>query len=168
MRRFKGLLWAATLLIAIVVLGGCASQCGAPGAGFGSSGGPRGGGPAGGARHAPTGPSVDEIIQELALTEERTPEVRGVLEASADERSEIMARHAGARGPGAFEEVREELEDLRARTETMLAPLLTDEQMARYRQIIDRAEAEREQMVEDMKTRGPGGRGRGMGRRPGP
>jgi hypothetical protein len=116
----------------------------------------------------PPGPSVDEIVRELELDdEEHVAQVRGVLEASEDERSGIMASHAGSRDPAAFEEVREELEDVRARTEAMLEPLLTDEQMARYRQIIDRAEAERERMMEEMKSRGPGGRGRGMGRRPG-
>jgi hypothetical protein len=117
----------------------------------------------------PAGPSVDEILGELELDDdEKTAQVRGVLEASEGERSEILASHAGGRGPGAFDEVREGLDGLRARTETMLEPLLTDEQMARYRQIIDRAEEERERMTEEMKGRGPRGRGRGMGRPPGP
>ena len=110
---------------------------------------------------------LDQIIQELSLSDEQTPVVRGILEASEDERSEIVAKRAGTRGPGASGEAREELDDLRARTEAMLKPLLTDEQMGRYRQIIDRAEAEREQMMEEMRARGPAGPGRGRGRRPG-
>jgi hypothetical protein len=151
--RLAAVAWPA---IAAAVLAGCAS-----------TGGPYDRGPGGGAPRIPAGPSVDEIIQDLELTEDQMPEVRGVLQASEDERSEIMAKHAGARGPGGFEALREELDDLRARTETMLEPLLTDEQMERYRLIVERAEAERARMEEEARARPPGGPGGGRGGPPG-
>jgi len=49
----------------------------------------------------------------------------------------------------------------------MLEPLLSEEQMARYREIVERAEAERERMQGEMRERRPMGPGDGMGRPPG-
>lgn len=156
MTQVRGLTLIGALVLAAAIFGGCASSGRSYGHAFGGEP-PR----------TPMGPSVDEIIQELELAEEPAAEVRGVLEASEDERWEIMAKPSGTRGPSAFDEVREELDDLRARTEMMLEPLLTDEQMARYRQIVDLAEAERERMAEEMKAGRPMGPGGGTGRRPG-
>lgn len=144
------------MVIAASLIAGCGGTGGSYGPGFGGGRGP-----------APTGPSVDEIVAMLELTEERAAEVRGVLEASEDERAEIMAKHAGTRGPAAFEEAREEFDSLRARTEAILGPLLTEEQMARYQEIIDQAEAERERAREEMRSGRPRGPGGGMGRPPG-
>jgi hypothetical protein len=155
MKKLRSFSLIGTLLIAIVVVSGCASNAGSYGRG---SGGPR---------RMPMGPTVDEIIVELELAEEQAAQVRGVLEACEDERSEIMAKHAGSRGPAAFEDAHAELDGLRARTEVMLEPLLTGEQMALYCRIIDRAEAERERMAEEMKARRGMGRAGGRAGRPG-
>jgi hypothetical protein len=144
------------MVLAASLIAGCSGTGGSYGPGLG---GRRG--------HVPGGPSVDEIVAKLELSEERGAEVRGVLEASEDERAEIMSKHAGARGRAAFEEAREELDSLRARTEVMLEPLLTDEQMARYREIIDQAEAERERAREETRSGRPRGPGGGLGRPPG-
>jgi hypothetical protein len=144
------------MVLAASLISGCGGTGGSYGPGFRGGRGP-----------GPTGPSVDEIVAKLELSEERAAEVRGVLEASEEERAEIMAKHAGTRGPAAFGEAREELDSLRARTKAILKPLLTEEQMARYREIVDQAEAERERAREEIRSGGPGGPGGGMGRPPG-
>jgi hypothetical protein len=174
MMRLTRLVRISVPILSIVVLAGCAASTGSRGdtlrtgsRGDAAHAGPLRHGRGGRPPAAPAFPSVDEIIEELVLSDDQVPEVRGVLEASEDERAEMMARHAGSRGPGAFEEVREELDGLRARTEIMLAPLLTDEQMGRYRRIVERAEAEREWIADDMKARRPEGPGAARGRPPG-
>lgn len=156
MARFRLFTRVAASVLAAATLAGCASSDG-----FHRPG------PGGGRPPEQIGPSVDEIVAELALSPERAAEVRGVLEASEDERDAIMAKHAGARGPDALDAAGEELENLRARTEAMLEPLLTEEQMARYREIVDEARAERERAMEERRARGPAGPRRGTGRPPG-
>ena len=85
MTGLRRLWWIGSLLVLAATLVGCAPNGGAYG----------GRGLAGRPGRMPPGPSVDEIIEELELAEAETPEIRGVLQASEDERSEIMAKHTG-------------------------------------------------------------------------
>ncbi len=148
---------AAAMLAAVVALPGCATE---------SNRGPPEGG-RGGAMRPPPGPSVYEIITRLELEPEQLPAVRTVLERAEDEREdieeEILSQMSDRPDPSMMGVVREKMEGLRARTEADLSELLTYEQMAEYREMMDEAASRRrEAMKPQMSGRrrgGPGGNG---------
>jgi hypothetical protein len=147
------------MLAAAVMLPGCAPE---------SNGGFERGSP-GGAMRPPPGPSVYEIITRLELEPEQLPAVRAVLERAEDEREEIQeemfSQMSGGPDPSVAGSLREKMGDARARTESDLSELLTYEQMAEYRKMMDEAARRRESMQPQMGARRGGGRnGKGGGR----
>jgi len=144
----------ALVLTAQVAVTGCAS---------GTNGGRPAGGP-GGEMQPHRGPSVYEIITQLDLEPEQMPAVRAALEAAEKERDEIFAGTRpgtdGRRDPSTMDDVRATMDDLTRRTEDRLAELLTAEQMAKYREILHKAELRREQMRTQMSGIPGGARGR--------
>ena len=143
---------AVAMLAAIVTLPGCAPE---------SNGGFQQGG-RGGAMRPPPGPSVYEIITRLELEPEQLPAVRTVLERAEDEREEIQeemfSQRSGGPDPAVPGSLREKMGDARARTEADLSELLTYEQMAEYRKMMDEADRRRDGMQTQMGAR-RGGRG---------
>ena len=149
-----GLVMALTFSL---VATGCASDT--------NSSYPRGApGARGGQMQAPQGPGVYEIITALELEPEQLPTVRAVLEDAEDAREEAFANMRPGSGerpdPSAMGAMREKMDALREDTETRLAELLTTEQMARYRVMMQEAEQQRQQMRPEAGGRG-GGRGGG-------
>ncbi len=143
----------AAMLAAVVAMPGCATESNG---GFQDGG--RGGAP-------PPGPSVYEIITRLELEPEQLPAVRAVLERAEDEREDIqeemLSQMSDRPDPSAMGAVREKMDDVRARTEDDLSELLTYEQMAEYREMMDEADRRRDAMRSEMSGRRGGGGGRG-------
>jgi hypothetical protein len=141
----------AAMLAAVVVLPGCATE---------SNGGFRDGG---GAMRPPPGPSVYEVITRLELEPEQLPAVRSVLERAEDEREDIQeemfSRMSDGPDPSVAGLMREKMYDVRMRTEDDLSELLTYEQMAEYREMMDEAIRQRDAMKHEMGGRPGGGRG---------
>lgn len=79
------------------------------------------------------GPDLDrqmtELTEVLELTDEQTVEVRAVLEVQAEKRREMFA--GGPRGDR--EAMRAAMMELQEETATMLAEILSEEQMEKYR-----------------------------------
>lgn len=138
---------------AVVVLSGCASQS--------NDDFQRGG--RDGAMRPPPGPGVYEIITRLELEPEQLPAVRAVLESAEDEREDIQqemsSQMSGRPDPSAMASVRARMDDVRERTEDDLSELLTGEQMAEYRKMMDEADRRRDAMRSQMGGRPGGGRG---------
>ena len=150
------LVLGAAVLATAVALPGCAPE---------SNGGFQQGG-RGGAMRPPPGPSVYEIITRLELEPEQLPAVRVVLERAEDEREgiqeEMLSQMSGGAAPSMMGVVREKMEGARARAESDLSELLTYEQMAEYREIMDEAASrQREAMRSQMGARRGGSGGRG-------
>ncbi len=146
----------AAMLAAAVVLPGCATETNGA---FEQS-------DRGGAKRPPPGPSVYEIITRLELEPEQLPAVRAVLERAEDEREgiqeEMLSQMSGRPDPSTMGVVQEKMQGARARAENDLSELLTYEQMAEYRKIMDEAASrQREGMRPQMGGRrgGRGGRG---------
>ena len=155
----SSLVVVATMLAAAVALPGCAPESNG---GFQQSG-------RGGAMRPPPGPSVYEIITRLELEPEQLPAVRAVLERAEDQREEMQeemfSEMSGSPDPSAMGSVREKMDEARARTEGDLSELLTSEQMAEYRKMMDEADRRRDAMQPQMGGRRGGGRGgKGGGR----
>ena len=149
----------AAMLAAVMALPGCATE---------SNGGFEQG-RRGGAMRPPPGPSVYEIITRLELEPEQLPAVRAVLERAEDEREDIqkemLYQMSDRPDPSTMGSVREKMEEARARTEGDLSELLTYEQMAEYRKMMDEAERRRADMSSLSSGRRGGGRGgKGAGR----
>ncbi|MCK4408479.1 MAG: hypothetical protein KAW67_00240 [Candidatus Eisenbacteria sp.] len=153
------LVFVAATLAAAVALPGCAPE---------SNGGLSQGG-RGGAMRPPPGPSVYEIITRLELEPEQLPAVRAVLERAEDElegiQEEMLSQMSGRPDPSMMASVREKMEEARTRTEDGLSELLTYEQMAEYRKMMDEADRQRDSMRPRLGGRPGGGRGgKGGGR----
>ena len=157
MQRRRGLTWTAlslvTLALAAQVTGtGCASDTNN---GYSSS--------RPGRQMLTPGPSVYEVITALELEPAQLPAVRSVLEDVEDEREAIFTTSQSGMGerpdPSTMNAMRAKMTDLNERTEKRLAKLLTTEQMAEYREMIRKAEQQRDQMNSQMGGRrgGPGG-----------
>ena len=140
-------------LAAVVALPGCAPELNG---GF-QQGGCRG------AMRPPPGPSVYEIITRLELEPEQLPGVRAVLERAEDEREEIqeemLSQMSDRPDPSMAGSAREKMYEARARAEGDLSELLTYEQMAEYRKMMDQAERRRADMGSQPSGRRGGGRG---------
>ena len=149
----SSLVVVAAMLAAAMVLSGCAPE---------TNGGFQRGS-RGGAMRPPPGPSVYEIITRLELEPEQLPAVRTVLERAEDEREEIQeeifSQRSGGPDPAVAGSLREKMGDARARTEADLSELLTYEQMAEYRKMMDEADRRRDGMQTQMDARRGGGRG---------
>jgi len=149
----------AAMLAAVVALPGCATE---------SNGGFQDGG-RGGAMRPPPGPSVYEIITRLELEPEQLPAVRAVLERAEDEREDIqeemLSQMSERPDPSTAGSIREKMDDVRTRAEDDLSELLTYEQMAEYREMMDEADRRRVAMRSQMSGRPGGGRGGKGGRR---
>ena len=162
MTRRRGLTWTAlslvTLAMAAQVTGtGCASDTNN---GYSSSGPGR--------QMPPPGPSVYEVITALELEPAQLPAVRAVLEDAEDEREVIFTTSQSGMGerpdPSTMNAVRAKMTDLNERTEKRMGELLTTEQMAEYREMIRKAEQQRDEMRSQMGgRRGSGGGKRGSG-----
>ncbi|MFH1865602.1 MAG: hypothetical protein ABIK85_06940 [Candidatus Eisenbacteria bacterium] len=153
------LLAALTFMLALqATVSGCASEA--------NRGYPTGG--RGGVMQMPQGPSVYEIITQLELEPEQLPAVRAVLEAAEDEREEIFAAMPSGTGgrpdPSMMDDIRAGMDDLKERTEDRLSELLTLEQMTEYREMLRKAELQREQM-RSLMSGGRGGGRSGGGKR---
>jgi hypothetical protein len=147
----------AVMLAAVAALPGCATE---------SNGGFQDGGRGGAMRPLP-GPSVYEIITRLELEPEQLPAVRAVLERAEDEREDIqeemLSHMSDGPDPSMAGLMREKMDDVRTRAEDDLSELLTYEQMAEYREMMDEADRRRDAMRSEMSGR-RGGRGGGGGR----
>ena len=150
----------AVMLAAVAALPGCATE---------SNGGFQDGG-RGGAMRPPPGPSVYEIITRLELEPEQLPAVRAVLERAEDEREDIqeemLSQMSDGPDPSMMGAVREKMDGVRARAESDLSELLTYEQMAEYREMMDEAASRRREAMKSEMSGRPGGRS-GKGGRPG-
>lgn len=155
----------ATLSVCLAALGGCGGETQGMG-GDPTRGDPQGGPPPVSAAQlaAVQGPSVDEIVTRLGLTADQEPAARSVLDAAADERSEILPdlRKPLRSDPGIAEagDVLERLADLDLRTASMLESILTAEQLAAFRSLMARAQEERGDALSELVKSGrpPGGR----------
>ena len=79
------------------------------------------------------GPNLDEqmaqLTEVLALTDEQVPQVREVLEVQAQKRGEMME---GMRGGGDRQAMMAAMQELQQETHTLLAEVLSEEQMEKY------------------------------------
>ena len=122
--------------------------------------------PSGGipSRHAPPAmpdpsPSIEEIVAGIAPDEEQEPRVRSILAAAEEERAEIMSGMRASHEPGMIDDMDAKFEDLDARTENLLASVLTDEQLLRFRRLMEGARTEYKTKMEEMRRRMDGMRG---------
>ena len=92
---------------------------------------------------------IDTLVQQLNLTAEQEAPVRELLIAQSEQRMELRmsARNSNSRG-----KVRQRAEALQKETNTKLQELLTDEQMATYKKILEEQRRARRQDP----RRGPG------------
>lgn len=100
----------------------------------------------------PQGKSVDEYIllmkDRLDLSAEQEAKIRPIIEEEWERRREIIVSYRGER-----ESMRAAMQWLEKDTESQLAAILTQEQMAEYRQL---REEMRQSMREKMRGRRPG------------
>jgi len=117
------------------------------------------------------GPSVDEIVVRLGLTPEQEPAARSVLEAAAEERSEMLPGLGGQRPPdegvAAAGDVLDDLAGLDERAAGMLEPILTADQLAQFLSIMAHAQEAREDALNEVVKSGRPPEGGPQGRRPG-
>ena len=94
----------------------------------------------------------DSLIARLDLTTEQIPAVRAILAARTDSLMAIRPRPGGGRGQ--FQAMRAKREEINKETEIALAALLSEEQMAIYREVM------REQSRSTRRQRPSRGNGR--------
>ena len=76
----------------------------------------------------------DSLIARLDLTTEQVPAVRAILAARTDSLMALRPRPGGGRGQ--FQAMRAKREEINKETENALAALLSEEQMAIYREVM--------------------------------
>ena len=91
---------------------------------------------------------TEDTIKQLGLTDDQQEPVRTILEEQNKKRMDLREQ---ARASGSFGGMREQMMALAEETETRLAEVLTDEQMATYRKIMEERAARR-----GMRRGGPG------------
>ncbi len=74
---------------------------------------------------------VDELVKALALPEEKSELVRGILEEEANERATIFQGFQG-QDRNARQAMREEMNELQTRTNEKLSAVLSEEEMEKY------------------------------------
>ena len=117
--------------------------------------GGRGGGPGGPGMQGRMKAQIDEVIEKLALSEEKSKTVRGILEGEMEERMTIFQGFAGNQGGNSRQMMREEMDALQKKTTEKLAEVLSEEEMKKYEEI---------QTEMQERRRGQFGGGRGQPR----
>ena len=87
--------------------------------------------------------------EELQLSEEQVSELKPILEEAREEMMKIRERYRG-QGRQGMGQARQEIDKLNEETQARLEPILSEEQMARYKEI-------RKERVEQMRRRSPRG-----------
>ena len=77
---------------------------------------------------------IDEVVKALALSEEKSVQVRGILEEESRERMTIFQGSQG-QDRNARRMMREEMNELGERTNEKLAAVLSEEEMEKYTKI---------------------------------
>ncbi len=149
----RPLVWALVVLAAALAAGGCKEE--EPQYGSGAPGG-----------QPPGFLSVDEIVTELSLTPDQDPVVREILTDAEDQRNAIMSSVYGRQDRDAMVSARTKVEEVLHRTDAELELALDENQMTRYRELVDEAREAFESARAERGGRGPGG-GRGKGGRGG-
>jgi hypothetical protein len=101
--------------------------------------------------------AIKDMIEKLELTDEQADRAIPILRKSARRRRKVL-EYAQQGGMNSRQEMRSHMETIDEETEEQLASILTEEQMKRYREII---EEQRREKREQMRKEGGGRRGRG-------
>lgn len=85
---------------------------------------------------------IDQVIEELELTEDEAEVTRAILEQGAQERIAVMREMRSAGGQPNREEMREMMAEADLATEEMLAAFLSEEKMQAFREIREKRREE--------------------------
>lgn len=81
--------------------------------------------------------NIEDTIQQLGLTEEKTDLVRPILQASMEKRMAVMKNRPGR------EAMRTKMQEIDKDTETELANVLSDEEMKAYKKLQEERRSQR-------------------------
>lgn len=106
--------------------------------------------------------AIKDMIEKLDLTDEQADRVIPILRKSNHRRRKLL-EDARQGGRGAMQSARSQLETIDGETEEQLESILTEEQMKKYKKILEEQRQERRERMREQRG-GRNGRGGGGGR----